>query len=79
MRLGADDVRALAAGYAWQPVGVDKPDNPVEPWPALAPFVPSGVRWMRSDAYDDAQAQARWRRVYFDPARSVALFELDDH
>jgi hypothetical protein len=79
VRLRPDDARALAAAYEWQPIAVDPPDNPVEVWPALATYVPADAGWLRSDAYDELPPQIKWRRLYFDPDRGVALFVLNDH
>jgi hypothetical protein len=69
----------LAAAYEWQPVAVDPPDDPVEVWPALAAYVPPDAGWLRSDVYDTAPPQVRWRRLYLDPDRGLALFVLNEH
>jgi hypothetical protein len=49
-------------------------------WPALAPAVPEGVRWLHSEEYAKTQSfGSRWGDVYLDPNLAVAFFVLYDH
>ncbi|RAY13494.1 hypothetical protein DPM19_20800 [Actinomadura craniellae] len=76
VRLRPEDARSLAARYDWRPVAAASESEP-QVWPALAKFVPGDVRWLHSDAYDQAPPQSEdSRRLYLDPDRALALFDL---
>jgi hypothetical protein len=81
VQLSPDAARALASKYEWQVVtGVASPsaDN-LQVWLALASYIPAGIQWMHSDAYDAAPPQSRWRQLYLDPDHAVVMFSLHDH
>ncbi|QLQ35603.1 hypothetical protein [Micromonospora robiginosa] len=69
VRLAPADARALAAAYTWAPVTGAAPAL----WPALAGYVPDGVRWERSADHDAGTTE-----VFLDPARALLLFTAVD-
>lgn len=69
VRLAPADARALATAYTWAPVTGAAP----EVWPALAGYVPDGVRWERSADHDAGGAE-----VFLDPGRALLLFTAVD-
>lgn len=89
VRLRPTDATALAHKYQdWRRVPTPASpspddyewDTPSQMWPALAPFVPTGVRWMHSARYASSEFQgSRWGDLYLDPDRSLAFFVLYDH
>ncbi len=78
VHLRPSDARSLASGYDWQDLASSAAPEP-QVWPALAPFVPANAHWLHSDTYDNAEPQSRWRHLYLDPERAIALFVLNDH
>ncbi|HEU5108290.1 MAG TPA: hypothetical protein VFT95_07010 [Micromonosporaceae bacterium] len=80
VRLRPADARSLAGRYEWQPVvaASSSAADVMRVWPALSPFVASDVRWLHNDSYDEMPPQVRWRRLYLDPDRALALFVLND-
>ncbi|MER6592270.1 hypothetical protein ABT214_10515 [Micromonospora purpureochromogenes] len=73
VRLRPADARALAAAYPWEPATAEP-----AVWPGLSPYVPAGVRWRHSAAYDEGAAGSRHIELHLDPDRAVALFRLWD-
>ncbi|MFI6131391.1 hypothetical protein [Micromonospora sp. NPDC051141] len=69
VRLTPADARALAAAYTWTPVT----GAPPEVWPALAGYVPAGVRWQRSVDHDAGAAEVR-----LDPGAALLLITAVD-
>ncbi|MGN9893967.1 hypothetical protein [Micromonospora sp. L31] len=73
VRLRPADARALAAAYPWEPATAEP-----AVWPGLSPYLPAGVRWRHSAAYDESAAGSRHLELHLDPDRAVALFRLWD-
>ncbi|MDG4801134.1 hypothetical protein [Micromonospora sp. WMMD980] len=69
VRLAPADARALAATYTWTPVAGAAP----EVWPALAGYVPDGVRWERGSGHGVGVVE-----VFLDPGRALLLFTAVD-
>ncbi|WP_089157825.1 hypothetical protein [Micromonospora sp. NBS 11-29] len=69
VRLAPADTRALTTRFAWTPVTGAAP----EVWPALAAYVPGGVRWQRRVDPDAGGVE-----VHVDPERSLLLFTAVD-
>ena len=78
VQLHPEDARSLAANYHWQPVAAatSSETQVLQVWSGLAEFVPDNVRWLYSDAYDQAPPHGAWRRLYLDPDRALVLFAL---
>ncbi|MFC4145132.1 hypothetical protein ACFO0M_02580 [Micromonospora mangrovi] len=74
--LRPQDARALAERYDFVPA---KPGDPVDVWPALVPFLPSGPRWLHSRSYDEAAPSSRWRTAFLDVEHRTLVFMLNDH
>jgi hypothetical protein len=85
VRLRSADADNLAARYDWRPLspspelGSELLATPAEAWASLTPFVPAGMRWLHSIAYDEQAAGTRWRNVYFAPDHQLVFFFLWDH
>ncbi|SCG73902.1 hypothetical protein [Micromonospora inositola] len=78
VRLAPADARALGEAYRWQPAPAATQDfgkpPPMVVWPGLAPYVPDGVRWLRSPEYDDSNRAT----VQLDPDRALLLVATAD-
>jgi hypothetical protein len=51
---------------------------PLVIWTDLLVFVPAGVKWVHSPAYDAAQVPSRKRSLFVDPDLAVAFFSFSD-
>ncbi|GHJ49151.1 hypothetical protein Cs7R123_64930 [Catellatospora sp. TT07R-123] len=73
LRLQPDVARALASAYQWAPV-TEAPKIHAK----LAPFVPAGTTWSRSDGYEQAHLMGPWfGALYLDAAHGLAYFDLN--
>ena len=73
VRLRPAAARALAAAYPWEAATAEP-----AVWPGLSAYVPAGVRWQHSAAYDEGAAGSRHIELHLDTDRAVALFHLRD-